>query len=84
MSKHPVTVFVVIDENGDAVADVDREAALTRYQDDVSSSGETICRCIKIKLAVDLPEDVELADEAPLHGSAELAEITDGDKEAGQ
>jgi hypothetical protein len=69
-------VFIVIDAAGDYAVGKDADAAREAYENDVGS----LCdadgfRVVKLVVRVPLPEVVELAGEAPAHGTAALLSV---------
>jgi hypothetical protein len=69
MPTQEIEVWVLVDENGDAVADVDQGTLAERYEDAIGADPSVARRVIRVVLTVPLPVTAELRGTVP----AELA-----------
>jgi len=77
MKKQDFELYFVVDADGCSESAPERDTAMERYAELGGVTDFTPIRVIKITLAVDLPEDVELRGVAPAVGTAELTRVED-------
>jgi hypothetical protein len=68
-----VEVWVLVDENGDAVASCDQDCLSDLYEEKIGTDHATGRRVVKVVLTVPLPRPVELSGTVPEEGEATLA-----------
>jgi hypothetical protein len=71
-----VEVWVLVDENGDAVSSCDPDCLSDLYEEHIGSDHATGRRVVKVVLTVPLPKPVELSGVVPAdEGEATLAVV---------
>lgn len=69
---HEVEVWVLVDEDGCAVASTDVDALAGLYDDSVGEGAEKARRCVKVVLKVPCPSYVEMTGVVPAEGEGSL------------
>lgn len=69
------TLFLVTNEDGDVTADMDRDAAIERMNDDY---GGEILRVVEMKVKVPRPRDYVASITLPEEGGEVVTEVTQG------
>lgn len=67
-----VTIFLVVDAEGNATASTDLDAAWECHNEQYGSDTQGGVRILKLRVFVPLPQIVELTGTAPAGGQAEL------------
>jgi len=70
-----VTVWVLVDVDGNAVADTDPDRIGDRYTEDIGASDGTPRRLIEVVLTVPLLKAVKLTGDVPAMGEAKLTAV---------
>jgi hypothetical protein len=70
---HDVTVYLLVDHDGNAVCAMDPDLLAERYDEEVGNDSGTARRCLKLVVSVEVPSETTLAGRAPAVGAASLS-----------